>query len=338
VTFPLTLAPSPHVASGAAVNGIMVRVALALLPAVGVALWQFGLAALATLAVAVAACLATEAACAPTGQRLRRLGDGSVLVTGLLYGMVLPPALPLWMTALGAVFGVGVGKTLFGGLGANPFNPALVGRAFLQAAFPAAMTAWTLPGLAGRFAALPETQTVAPFAAPTLDGWTGATPLAAWKFDGDPTALADLALGTVAGSTGETGALALLAGGLWLAVVRVIDWRIPVAILAVTGGIAAIFHALDPARWPDALFTIGSGGLLLGAWFMATDPVASPATRGGRWLYGALIGVLVMAIRFAGGLPEGVMYAILFANAVGPHLDRLVQPRPYGAVGARSRP
>ena len=331
----LEIAPSPHVASGARVEHIMRDVVIALAPVTVFAVWLFGLAALATLAAATAAAVLAEHAAARLRGVPSTVGDWSAAVTGLVYGLTLPPALPLWMTVLGAAVGVAGGKLLFGGLGGNVFNPALVGRAFLQAAFPAAMTSWQAPLADGRFAALPASTLAAPLAAPRYDAVTGATPLAAMKFEHEPTATADLLLGLTSGSTGETCALLLLAGGAWLALRRVLDWRIPTAILATVAAASAAAHAAAPERFAPPLFMLLSGGLLLGALYMATDPVASPSTPAGAWVYGALIGTLVVVIRFFGGLPEGVMYAILMANATSPLIDRWLRPGPPRRHAAR---
>jgi electron transport complex protein RnfD len=324
----LEIATSPHVTGGASVDRIMRDVVIALAPVVAFAVYHFGLAALATLTVATIACLMTERLLSKT----QTLGDWSAAVTGLLLGLSLPPGLPLWMAALGGVAAIAVGKTLFGGLGCNAFNPALVGRAFLAAAFPAAMTTWLAPGGPERFAMLPASSLAWPFATPAYDGMTAATPLSSWKFSQVTTDTADLAFGLTAGSTGETCALLIIAGGLYLIVRRVANWRIPLSLLATVAILSAGFHALDPTRFPDAGFMLLSGGLMLGAVFMATDTVASPLTPLGAWLYGALIGVLTVMIRLFGGLPEGVMYAILLANAVAPLIDRWLQPRVFGTT------
>ena len=327
----LNLSSSPHVTSGAGVPAIMWQVVVALAPVCAFAVFLFGLAALMTLTTAVAACLVTERlACRGDASTL---GDGSVAVTGLIYGLTLPADLPLWMTATGAVAGVLLGKVAFGGLGGNAFNPALVGRAFLQAAFPAAMTHWPQAMTAERFTSLPDSLLALPGMAPAYDAITSATPLAAWKFQGQAAEMSDLMFGMTTGSTGETCALLILLGGLYLVFLRIVNWRIPAAIFLTTGVISALFNSIDPTQYPAPLFTLTTGGLMLGAVFMATDPVASPLTRAGAWLYGALIGVLVMAIRFWSGLPEGVMYAILIGNAVAPHIDRWLQPVPFGSPG-----
>jgi Na+-translocating ferredoxin:NAD+ oxidoreductase subunit D len=333
---PLNLGPAPHVHSGASVPQIMRHVVVALLPASGFAVWLFGLAALLTMATAVSVCIASERLlqrAGPPASRPAPLSDGSAAVTGLIFGLILPPSLPLWMVALGAFISIAVGKRLFGGLGANPFNPALVGRVFLQAAFPAAMTTWLVPLAPGRFTTVPNTLLAWPFSkssASGIEALTGATPLGAWKFSGTETAIGDLAIGVTGGSTGETSALLLLLGGLYLVAVRAANWRIPVALLVTVALAGTLLHVADPARYGNASFLLLSGGLMIGAWFMATDPVASPVSRAGAWIYGIVIGLLVVAIRAWSGQPEGVMYAILLGNAVSPHIDRWVQPRVYG--------
>ncbi len=330
----LWIQPAPHLHGGITVPQIMMHVVIALLPVTAFSIYLFGLPALVTLMGAVGACLAAERWL--PGLRHHTLGDGSALVTGLIYGLTLPPALPLWMVVLGGFVAIGLGKLLFGGLGYNPFNPALVGRAFLQAAFPAAMTTWLAPQAPDRFSGVPERLLAWPLTRPDQggpDALTGATPLADWKFAGVETPLADLALGLTAGSTGETSALLLLLGGLYLVLVRAANWRIPVAMLVTIGSASLLLHGLDPGRYPDAPFMLMSGGLMLGAWFMATDPVASPATAAGAWVYGFVIGLLILVIRLWSGQPEGVMYGILLGNALAPHIDRWLQPRAYGTLG-----
>ena len=328
----LEIGTSPHIASGASVDRIMRHVVYALLPATAFAVYVFGLTALVTLGAATVACVLAEYVFCRLSGRPSTLRDWSIVVTGLLYGLTLPPGLPLWMIVIGAVVAVGVGKFLFGGLGYNAFNPALVGRAFLQAAFPVSMTTW-YPALGSeRFTTLPSSTFAFPFTSPSYDAVTGATPLAAMKFDGDVTAAADLVMGLTSGSTGETSAALLIAGGLYLAARKMLNWRIPIAILATVFVLTGALHLASPATYPDPVFMLFAGGLMIGAWFMATDMVASPMTAAGCVLYGILIGLLVVVIRVWGGMPEGVMYAILFANAVSPHIDALVRPRVYGTA------
>jgi electron transport complex protein RnfD len=229
---------------------------------------------------------------------------------------------------------------LFGGLGFNVFNPALVGRAFLQAAFPVAMTSFTPPLLVDRLREFIPTSLAIPFLKAaslkdwlprvTVDGFTGATPLMLQKFEHVTADLKTLILGHRAGSTGETAALLILACGGYLIVRKMMDWRIPLAMLLGALLTSEAYFLANPARYPEPLFVLLSGGLMLGAMFMATDPVASPVTPLGMWIYGLLMGLITVLIRFEGGLAEGVMYAILLGNALSPLIDNVTQPRTYG--------
>jgi electron transport complex protein RnfD len=236
------------------------------------------------------------------------------------------------MTFVGGVIAVGIGKSLFGGLGYNPFNPALVGRAILQATFPVSMTSWVQSFLPDRFFSLPSSTLTLPFTEPIYDVVTGATPLAAWKFDRELSEAGDLAVGFVSGSVGETSAVLILLGGLYLIVRNMMNWRIPVAILGTVAAFSGALYLFDAERYASPWFMLLSGGLMLGAVFMATDMVGSPMTSMGCVVYGVLIGVLVVVIRVWGGMPEGVMYAILLGNAVSPHIDNMIRPRVYGTV------
>jgi len=334
----LEIRTSPHILSGYGVDTIMFNVVLALLPASIFAVAAFGLAALLTLTVALMTCVLTERLACQLAGTESSVDDWSAVITGLLYGLTLPPALPLWMVVVGGFVGVGVAKSLFGGLGFNVFNPALVGRAFLQAAFPAAMTTWSPAFAPDRFTSLPGSLATWPLSQPVYDGVTSATPLALWKFEGQLAPLWDLALGTSSGSLGETSGLLILLGGVYLVARNMMNWRIPAAILATVAGFAALLHAADPQAYAPPVFMLCSGGLLLGAVFMASDMVGSPMTGAGCLLYGALIGVLVVVIRVWGGMPEGVMYAILLGNAVTPHIDGWLQPRVYGTSGEERAP
>ena len=329
----LEIRTSPHILSGYSVDTIMFNVVLALLPITAFAVFAFGLAGLLTLSMALASCVLTEhVICRATGKP-STVGDWSVTITGLLYGLTLPPGLPLWMVAVGGVICVAMGKALFGGLGYNTFNPALVGRAVLQAAFPVAMTTW-IPGfMAGRFSSLPSSTLTLPFTEPAVDAITSATPLALWKFSQEATATADLALGFTSGSAGETSSVLILLGGIYLIARNMMNWRIPASIFGAVIVLGGALHLVDPARYASPVFMIFSGGLMLGAMFMATDMVGSPMTSLGCTLYGALIGLITVVIRTWGGLPEGVMYAILLGNAVTPHLDRWTRPSVYGTRG-----
>ncbi|MCA8975953.1 MAG: RnfABCDGE type electron transport complex subunit D [Planctomycetes bacterium] len=324
----------------------MFNVVLALLPVTAFAVYAFGLTALLTLITATGACVLAEHLVCRLNGKPTTIGDWSAVITGLLYGLSLPPGLPLWMTAVGGVIAIVLGKALFGGLGSNPFNPALVGRAILQAAFPVAMTTWPV-AVADRFTSLPSSLLAWPFMAPTYDGLSGATPLALWKFDHQLTATADLFFGLgsgasgelvfTAGSTGETSALLVLLGGAWLVARRMMNWRIPLAIFATVFVFCGILETIDPARYAGPMFMLLSGGMMLGAVFMATDMVGSPMTHMGCVVHGIVIGVLVVVIRVWGGMPEGMMYAILLANALAPHIDGLIRPRVYGTRSRLAR-
>jgi electron transport complex protein RnfD len=241
------------------------------------------------------------------------------------------------MVGLGGFICIAIGKLAFGGLGYNCFNPALVGRAILQAAFPVAMTTWTVARPEGRFQTLLPSTLAAPLSRPELlpDAVSGATPLSQWKFDGQSSGIHDLAFGFTGGSAGETCALLIVIGGLWLILRHMMNWRIPIAIVASVAAFSGALYAVDPARYPSPAFMMFSGGLMLGAVFMASDMVGSPMTHLGCVVYGVLIGTLVVVIRIWGGMPEGVMYAILLGNAATPHIDRWLQPRVFGTRSGR---
>lgn len=318
------LTASPHIKGPDSTPGIMWAVVKSLIPVILAAIWYFGPSAVLVIAAATAGCLLVERVFGKGGT----LGDGSATITGLLLGLTLPAGIPMWMAFLGGAFAIGFGKLLFGGLGQNPFNPALLGRAFLQAAFPEALTTW--PDLSGPWWALRGDNFALPLMAPDVTATvTGATPLGLMKFEGTDTELVRLLIGSTGGSLGETAAIVILACGAWLALKKYLDWRIPVAIFLAAGVLSQLVHALDPSK-PGAMFTLLSGGLVLGAVFMATDMVTSPTTPKGAWAYGAGIGALVVIIRFWGGLPEGVMYAILLMNALTPFINRATQPRLFG--------
>ncbi len=309
-------------------------VIVALLPATGAGIWFFGVSAILVLGASILGAVAAEWVFAPRATRGTSLLDGSGLLTGLLLGLTLPPGLPMWMAFLGGFAGICLGKVIWGGLGHNLFNPALLGRAFLLATFPIAMTTWApvAPGVFGMQAG----NLALPFMQAGVDGVSGATPLGLFKFEQEVTPLWNLAWGRIGGSIGETSGLLLLLGGVYLWIRRDLDWRMPVSILLTVALFSAVLLLFDAERFPTPLFSIFSGGLLLGAIYMATDPVTSPVTPKGTWIFGIGVGVLVMLIRVFGGLPEGVMYAILLMNAATPLIDRYTQPRVFGRE-AKSR-
>jgi Na+-translocating ferredoxin:NAD+ oxidoreductase subunit D len=325
----LELTASPHVHSPDSTVRIMWTVVISLMPVVAAAFFFFGISALLVVAASVAGALATERLTGPRDA----VRDGSAVITGLLLGLILPAGFPMWMAFLGGAFGIGFGKVIFGGLGQNVFNPALVGRAFLQAAFPAAITTW--PAFEGGLLQLRGDNFAWPLMGPVTDAVTEATPLGLMKFEQTGTEIGALLFGNTGGSIGETSALLLLLCGGYLAWKRYLEWRIPVSIFATVAALSGLLWAINPERYADPLFMLLSGGLVFGAVYMATDMVTSPVTKLGAWIFGAGIGGLVVLIRTWGGLPEGVMYAILLMNALVPFLNRWTRPRVFGTSRQR---
>ena len=323
------LTASPHVRSADSTIKIMWSVVISLVPVVAASIYFFGPSAILVVLASTAGCLITERL---FGSNPSSVADGSAMITGLLLGLTLPPGFPLWMAFLGGAFGMAFGKIIYGGLGQNIFNPALVGRAFLQAAFPVAITTW--PAKTQQWWVLQGDNFALPFMSPVVDAATEATPLGNLKFADEPvvTPLLDLFVGTTGGSLGETSALLILLGGLYLAVRGHLNWHIPLSIFVSTFLVSGLFFALGISQFPP-LFMLFSGGMMLGAFYMATDMVTSPVTNKGCWLFGFGIGFLVVVIRVWGGLPEGVMYAILLMNALVPFINRATQPRLFGTSG-----
>ncbi|MBU1424086.1 MAG: RnfABCDGE type electron transport complex subunit D [Gammaproteobacteria bacterium] len=336
----IELRTSPHQVSDRSVPTIMKHVVLSLLPVCAFSVWQYGLSALALLLTITATCLLTERLLNRSAGQPSTLGDWSAAITGVLLALTLPPSFPLWMGVVAGFVAIAIGKALFGGLGFNVFNPALIGRAFVQAAFPVAITTWVPAFSAQRFTELVPTTLTAPLMMPpeivdwvkqqAVDAFTGATPLARWKFENVVASTYDLLTGAVTASAGETSAILILVCGLYLAARKFMDWRIPVAVLASAALTAWLFQWYDPAHYPSPTFVLFSGGLMLGAVYMATDMATSPVTPLGVWIYGAVIGVVTVMIRYFGGLTEGVMYAILLGNALTPFIDLYTQPRVFG--------
>lgn len=319
----LLLSAAPHVRSDENVTRIMFAVVYSLAPAVLAAIYFFGPKAIALIGICVGASLATEYIFQTVRKKPVTIADGSIIITGLLLALTLPPDLPLFMAAIGSVVAVALGKQIFGGLGQNVFNPALVGRAFLQAAFPVAMATWAVPlaWLSGK-----------------VDAAASATPLNLMKFPPHTTtSVKELFIGNVSGSLGETSAVALLLGAAYLYYKGYIEWRIPATILGSAALFTGALWLVDPSKYPNPLFTVLSGGLIIGAFYMATDYVTSPITPKGKMIFGAGIGILVVIIRVWGGLPEGVMYAILFFNALTPIVNRYTKPRVFGGHNVAAR-
>ena len=328
-TAPLVITASPHLKGRDTTQRIMWTVVLTLLPIVAWSVWLFGPSALLVTLASVAGAVATEHFIGRHGT----LADGSAAITGILLGLTLPAGFPLWMAVVGGGIAIGFGKLLFGGLGYNIFNPALIGRAFLQAAFPVAITTW--PVRSGSWWALRGDNFALPLMRPHVDAVTAATPLGLFKFEGQGTDVGSLFFGTVGGSLGETSALLILLCGGYLALRRYLDWRIPVSVLGTVALLQGALHLMNATRYASVPFTLFSGGLVLGAVYMATDMVTAPVTKLGRWVFGAMIGLTVVVIRAWGGLPEGVMYAILLANALVPYINKVTQPRVFGARRAK---
>ncbi len=342
----IELRTSPHIKSGRTVEQIMRNVVWALLPITAFSVWQYGLSALLLIVTVTATCLATERFMNRVMATGNTLSDWSATITGLLLALTLPPSYPLWMGVVSGFVGIALGKFLFGGMGFNVFNPALVGRAFVQAAFPVSISTWTPAFAPGRFSGLIPTTLTAPLMTPpdiaywakhALDGFTGATPLARWKFENVLATPQDFLTGAVTASAGETSAILILLCGGYLAARKFMDWRIPVAVLGSAALLALAFHVFSPVRYPEPSFVLLSGGLLLGAVFMATDMATSPVTPWGVWIFGGIIGVVTVVIRYFGGLTEGVMYAILFANSLVPMIDQYTQPRVFGSLSGQRK-
>lgn len=314
----LLISPAPHIHSGDSVSKNMYGVIIALIPAYLTALYFFGLGALIVSVTAVVSCVLFEYLI----QRYLLKGestiyDGSAVLTGLLLSFNLPSNLPIWIVVVGALVAIGVGKMSFGGLGNNPFNPALVGRVFLLISFPVQMTTWPRP---------------MPLNMHYLDAETGATPLAFLKggaFEDLPAHM-DLLLGNIGGSLGEVSAIALLIGLVYLLVRKIITWHIPVSILVTVLVFTGVLHAVNPDMYASPLVHLLTGGLLLGAIFMATDYVTSPMSHVGMIVYGIGIGVITVVIRVFGAYPEGMSFAILIMNAFTPLINTYIKPKRFG--------
>ncbi|MCW5515736.1 RnfABCDGE type electron transport complex subunit D [Muriicola sp. Z0-33] len=326
----LDISSSPHINKGRSTDDIMKNVVCALMPVVFFSFYSFGLNALLVILTATLACVLTEHFLCRLSKKETTVNDYSAVITGLLLGLTLPPSFPLWMAFVGGVIGIALGKYIFGGLGYNVFNPALVARAVLQAAFPVAITTWHPALLPDRFSTISGSVFTWPFMQPQFDAIAGATPLSAFKFDGITTPTMELAFGQISGSTGETCAVIIALGGLYLIARNMMSWRIPMAVVLSAFVLSGALYLFNRELYPSPFFMVFSGGLMLGAVFMATDMVSSPITPIGLWIYGGIIGILTIVIRIWSGLPEGVMYSILLANAISPHIDTVVKNRVYG--------
>ena len=320
---------SPHVHSGDSVRKNMYGVLIALVPAFIMSLVFFGLGALVVTATSVAACVFFEWAIVKFLMKKDTCSvcDGSAIITGVLLAFNLPSNLPIWIIIIGALFAIGVGKMSFGGLGNNPFNPALLGRVFLLLSFPVQMTTWPVVGQLATYA----------------DATTGATPLALMSqaLHGDVNALSqipaawDLFVGNSGGSIGEVSVIALLIGLVYMLVRKIITWHIPVSIIVTVLVFGSIMHMADPAKYANGFVQLFSGGLMLGAIFMATDYATSPMSHKGMLIYGVSIGVLTVVIRLFGAYPEGMSFAILIMNAFTPLINNYCKPKRFGEVAKK---
>jgi electron transport complex protein RnfD len=319
-----TITPSPHVHQGDSVKKIMYNVVFALLPALIWSFFVFGLSAVVLTMVSVATCIISEyflqkylLKTTPT------ITDGSALITGILLAMNVPSGLPIWMMALGALFSIGIAKMTFGGLGNNPFNPALIGRVFLLISFPVQMTSWPVIN--------------------AIDGSTGATPLGIIKeglktgksiseVTNELPGYSDLFLGNMGGSLGEISALLLLLGFGYMLFRKVVTWHIPIAVLGSIFIFTGILWLINPTAYINPLYHILTGGAMLGAIFMATDMVTSPMSRLGQVIFGVGIGIITVLIRVWGAYPEGISFAIIIMNAFTPLINIYVKPKRFGGA------
>lgn len=321
----LIVSPSPHAATRESVPSLMYGVIISLLPALGVSVFYFGIGMVIITAVSVVSCILFEYLIQKFVMKVQTTHlDGSALLTGLLLAFCLPANLPIWIVMIGAGVAVGIGKMSFGGLGNNIFNPALVGRVFLFVSFPVAMTSWPQTGQWMKY----------------TDALTGATPLGqikeglATKTIGEimpeiPSIL-NLFLGNNMGSAGEVAAFALLIGMIYLLIKKIITWHIPLSILGTVFLFTGILWLANPDRFASPLFHLLTGGLMLGAIYMATDYVTSPMTTKGMIIYGVGIGIVTVLIRVFGAYPEGVQFAILIFNGFTPLLNKYIKPKRFG--------
>lgn len=322
----LTVSGSPHVHGGLSVKKLMWGVVIAMLPAMLASFFYFGMGAIKVTLVAVGSAMLFEYLITKFILKEEpQLADGSAAITGLLLAFNVPSNLPIWIIVIGALVAIGVAKMSFGGLGKNPFNPALVGRVFLLISFPVQMTSWPV---VGKF----------PMA---LDAVTGATPLGIVKEgikNGEPMAdlmnqvpsYTEMFMGQNGGSLGEVSAFLLLIGGIYMLYRKIITWHIPVSFLGSVIVFSGILWLINPEQYVNPLFHLVTGGLMLGVFFMATDMVTSPMTAKGQLIFGAGVGILTIIIRDWGAYPEGVSFAILLMNAVVPHLNNLFKPKRFG--------
>jgi electron transport complex protein RnfD len=331
----ITVAPAPHISRPVWTYQVMTDVIIGLVPAMAAAAYYFRFYALILISTCVISCVITEWLCNLILKRPNSLGDFSAVVTGLILALSLPPGLPVWAAVIGSAFSISIGKMVFGGLGSNIFNPAMVGRTFLTACFGMLMTTWMVPATID--SSMPK---IAP--ENMVDARTQATPLGWSKIaikDKNGARLFNeeqfqaTIVGDIGGCLGETSAIALLIGGIYLLIRRTISFHIPLAVLLSAFVFAGIAYLIDRDAYMEPLFHLTSGGMLLCTFFIATDPVTAPLTRRGMWIFGAGIGTITMLIRIVGAYPEGIMFSVLLMNAVTPLIDRLCKRVPAGGKG-----
>lgn len=323
----LTVSPSPHIHQDLTVPQVMRGVIIAMIPAMAFSIVTFGFGAFVVTAIAVLSCMATEYVIAKyLLNQEKSIYDGSAIITGILLAFNVPSNLPWYIVIIGSVVAIGIGKMSFGGLGNNPFNPALVARVFLLISFPVQMTSWPKPQATWQ-----------------IDGVTGATPLGILKeglrngesmdqLMGQMPAVSDFLFGFQGGSLGEMSAFALLLGLGYMLYRKIITWHVPVTIFATVFIFTGILWLINPAEFAHPIFHLLTGGLMLGAVFMATDYVTSPVSRKGMIIFGIGIGLITVIIRVWGLYPEGISFAILIMNAFVPLINRYVKPRRYGKL------
>jgi electron transport complex protein RnfD len=334
----IKISPSPHISKHYSTSLIMLNVLIGLLPAFIAAVWYFRARAVMLTLVCVAVCCLTEWLCNLTRSKPNSLGDLSAAITGVILAFSVPPALPWWAAIIGSVFAIAVGKMVFGGLGANVFNPAMIGRAFLTASFGMMMTTWTVPATIDK--SMPE------ISVKNTSAITQATPLA-WskqaikskkiedvskKVDASiaNNMLKDLFFGQRGGCLGETSSIALIIGGIYLLLTGTISIHIPLAVLLSAFIASSIGYFMDSTAYASPVFHLMSGGMLIGAFFIATDPVTSPLTKKGMWIFGIGVGGLTMLIRMVGEYPEGMMFSVLLMNSITPLIDKFCKIIPAG--------
>ncbi len=327
----LIISHSPHIKGKDSIESIMYGVVIAMLPALMASAWFYGIGALKVVIFSVIFSVIFEFLIQKYLLKIEpTVKDGSAIVTGILLGFNLPSSLPIWMIGVGALVAIGIAKLSFGGLGKNPFNPALVGRVFLLVSFPVEMTSWPRPLDTRTMLSIP-------------DALTGATPLGLIKegvAKGEPIAEImknapshlDALFGAIGGSVGEVSALALIVGGLYLLYKKIITWHIPISFLGTIAIFSGVFWLIQPEKYVDPLYHLLTGGILLGAFFMATDMVTSPMSKLGMLFFGAGAGLITILIRLFGAYPEGVSFAILIMNAIVPLINIAFKPKRFGEV------